>query len=115
MVLSNECKTRVLSFGVFGVKDGSQVHFWEDIWIDGSTLKAQYPCLYNIARSKSITIADALNVSPPNLSWRRSLVGPNLVTWTELCTRLENILLTHDQDGFYSKLTSSGLFSKIYL
>jgi hypothetical protein len=103
-------KREFFRFGVFVVKHGSQVRFWEDIWLGGSTLKGQYPCLYNIARSKSITIAEALNVSLPNLLWRRSLVGPNLVAWTELCTRLENIVLTHEQDDFYWKLTSNDIF-----
>ncbi|WVZ96549.1 hypothetical protein U9M48_042177 [Paspalum notatum var. saurae] len=57
------------------VKDGSQVRFWEDIWLGSTPLRAQYPCLYNIARPKNITIAEALSSSPPNLSWRRDLNG----------------------------------------
>lgn len=93
-------KREFFRFGVFVVKHGSQVRFWEDIWLGGSTLNTQYPCLYNIARHKYITIVDALNVSP-NLSCWRSLVGPKLVAWTELCSRIDNIILTREQDGFY--------------
>ncbi|WVZ95101.1 hypothetical protein U9M48_040905 [Paspalum notatum var. saurae] len=60
---------------LFWVKDGSQVRFWKDIWLGSTPLQAQYPCLYNIARPKNITIAEVLSSSPPNLSWRRDLNG----------------------------------------
>jgi hypothetical protein len=45
-------KLAFLRFGSFLIKDGSQVRFWEDAWLDGSSLKDQYPALYNIARKK---------------------------------------------------------------
>ncbi|WVZ90234.1 hypothetical protein U9M48_036551 [Paspalum notatum var. saurae] len=50
-------KLDFLRFGTFIVKDRSQVKFWEDNWLDGTPLRNQYPSLYNIARSKFITIA----------------------------------------------------------
>ncbi|WVZ91642.1 hypothetical protein U9M48_037786 [Paspalum notatum var. saurae] len=70
-----KAKQDFLRFGSFKVKDGSQVRFWEDIWLGSTPLRAQYPYLYNIARPKNITIAEVLSSSPPNLSWRRDLVG----------------------------------------
>src|SRR5438128_10708500 len=69
-------KQDFLHFGTFMVRDGSQVRFWEDNWLGGSSLKNQYPSLYNIVRPKFITISEVLSSSPPNLSWRRNLVGP---------------------------------------
>ncbi|KAL5670412.1 hypothetical protein ACJX0J_022633, partial [Zea mays] len=36
--------------------------FWEDTLLDGSSLKYQYPAMYNIVRHKSITIAEAMTV-----------------------------------------------------
>jgi hypothetical protein len=35
----------------------------------------QYPALYNIAHNKSDIIAKVLNASPPNVAFRRDLIG----------------------------------------
>jgi len=45
-------KQDFVRFGTFIIQDGSQVRFWEDRWLGQSTLRQQYPCLYNIARHK---------------------------------------------------------------
>ena len=37
-----------LSLGRFLLKDGSQIRFWEDIWLGNHTLKSQFPSLFNI-------------------------------------------------------------------
>jgi hypothetical protein len=71
-------KRDLLSFGVFKIRDGTQVRFWEDIWMGSTPLKTQYPCLFSIARSKKDTLADVFSSSPPNFSWRRALVGSKL-------------------------------------
>ncbi|WVZ92389.1 hypothetical protein U9M48_038460, partial [Paspalum notatum var. saurae] len=52
-----------------------------------------------------------LNSSPPNLSWRRQLVGPKQIAWIELRTRIEGIVLSHGQIVFYWNLSSNGKFS----
>ncbi|WVZ59399.1 LOW QUALITY PROTEIN: hypothetical protein U9M48_009545 [Paspalum notatum var. saurae] len=46
----------------FLINKGSQVRFWEDRWLGQSTLREQYPCLYNIARYKQAIIA--VNLQP---------------------------------------------------
>ena len=38
-------------------------------------LNDQYPALYNVARGKSDTIAMVLSASPPNVSFRRGVLG----------------------------------------
>ena len=45
-------KRDFLRFGTFIIKDGSQVRFWEDIWLGNRSLRDQYPQLYNIVRKK---------------------------------------------------------------
>ena len=32
-------------FGVFKIKDGSEIRFWEDVWVGNATLRDQYPAL----------------------------------------------------------------------
>ncbi|WVZ95150.1 hypothetical protein U9M48_040950 [Paspalum notatum var. saurae] len=100
-----QVKLDFLRFGTFIVKDGTQVRFWEDNRLDGTPLKNQYPSLYNIARSKFITIAEAMSSSPPSLSWRRHLFGTNLDVWNTLWARIEGLELSQDQDAFYWNLT----------
>jgi hypothetical protein len=60
-------KHEFLPFGSIIVKDGPQVRFWEGKWLSNATLKDQYPCLYNIARPKFITISNVLGSSLPLL------------------------------------------------
>lgn len=104
-------KLTFLRFGSFLIKDGSQVRFWEDAWLDGSSLKDQYPALYNIARKKFISISEALSVSPPNFSWRRQLFGANLIDWLSLLSRIQGVELSHEQDTFRWTLSMNGRFS----
>jgi hypothetical protein len=98
-------------FGSFIVKDGTQVRFWEDKWLGNSSLQEQFPCLYNIARPKHVTIAEVLSGPSPNLSWRRDLIGPKLIAWNNLLPRIANIELAHEQDEFYWNLHPNGKFS----
>ena len=74
-------KRDFLRFRNFVIKDGSQVRFWEDIWLGNSPLREQYPQLYNIVRKKQDTVAEVLRTPSPNLSWRRDLIASKLVMW----------------------------------
>jgi hypothetical protein len=55
--------------GHFRVENSNLIRFWEDKWIGDSTLKDQYPNLYNIVRKKSAIIADVFNTRPLNVSF----------------------------------------------
>jgi hypothetical protein len=61
------------SYGSFSIRDGSEIRFWEDKWIGNSTLREQYPTLYNIVRHKSETAAKVLKTFP------HSIIGPRQV------------------------------------
>jgi len=106
-------KQEFLKFGTFIVKDGSQVHFWEDRWLDNITLREQYPQHYNIARKKHDTVADVLSTQIPNISWRRDLIGNKLISWNNLLSRLEGIELRQERDELRWNLDQSGVFSGI--
>ena len=71
-------KRDFLKFGAFIIKDGSQVRFWEDMWLGNRSLREQYPQLYNIVRKKQDTVAELLCTQTPNLSWHRNLIGSKL-------------------------------------
>ena len=93
-------KNDFLKLGSFIIKDGSQIRFWEDVWLGNRSLREQYPQLYNIVRKKQDTIDEVLRTPSPNLSWRRDLIGSKLVMWNDLVSWLANVVLTHDRDEF---------------
>jgi hypothetical protein len=98
-------------YGTFSIKDGSQIRFWEDTWLDNVPLRDQYPALYSIVRFKSDTIAKVMATSPPAVSFRRVLLGNRLADWTTLQQRLESIQLSPGPDEFRWNLHSNGTFS----
>jgi hypothetical protein len=104
-------KRDFLRFGSFAINDGAQIRFWEDQWLGNSTKREQYPCLYNIVRNKQDTVAEVLRTFPPNVSFRRDLIGPKLAAWNALLPRIANIVLSQVQDEFRWTLTQNGLFS----
>ena len=53
-------KKDFLRFGIFIIKDGSEVRFWEDIWLGNRPLQEQFHQLYNIVRKKQDTVAEVL-------------------------------------------------------
>jgi hypothetical protein len=68
-------KKHFFGLGTFSIKDGSEIRFWEDKWLCTTSLREQYPALYNIVRHKGDTIAKILETSPLNVSFRRDLSG----------------------------------------
>ena len=91
-------KKHFFRYGVFSIKDGSQIKFWEYKWFGNSTLREQYPALYNIVRHKDDTLATVMQTSPPNMSFRRDLIGPRLHSWIDLVDRLPMVNLSQGTD-----------------
>jgi mannosylglycoprotein endo-beta-mannosidase len=77
-------KEEFLSLGKFDLGDGSQVRFWEDVWIRPRPLKSLFPALYNIVRKKSASVRTVFSMTPLNVAFRRSLVDGNLQAWYEV-------------------------------
>ena len=100
-------------YGSFSIKDGSEIRFWEDKWLGDTTLREQYPALYNIVlgRHKSDTLAKVMENSPPNVTFRRDLVGPRLASWNELLQCLAVVNLMEGTDEFRWNLHVNGKFS----
>ena len=103
-------KKDFVRFGKFAIRDGSEIRFWEDKWLDNTTLKDQYPALYNIVRHKSDTLAKVMQSSPSIMTFRPYLVGPRLEAWNVLIGRLAMIHLSPG-DIFRWTLHKNGQFS----
>jgi hypothetical protein len=106
-----ETKKDFFRFGSFTIKDGSEITLWEDNWLGNTTLREQYPALYNIVGHKNETIAMVLETSPPNVSYRRDLIGPRLMAWNTLLGRLDSVQLTEGPDEFHWNPKENGKFS----
>jgi hypothetical protein len=104
-------KKHFFPHGSFSIKDGSEIRFWEDIWLGTTPLRNQYPSLYAIVRPKDETLAKVMETSPPTMAFRRDLNGPRLALWNDLLQRLASVQLVQGPDEFIWKLTSSGIFS----
>ena len=65
-------KEQFLDLGKFKLVSGNQIRFLEDKWLGNHKLSAQYPILFNIVRHKHATVAEVLNATPLNVSFRRS-------------------------------------------
>ena len=65
----------------------------------------------NNARGKSDTIVVVLSTSPPNVSFRRDVLGARLASWQALQERLANIQLVDGHDEFRWNLHENGKFS----
>ena len=64
-----------------------QVRFWDDVCVMPRLLKLVFPALYNIVRSKGVSVRMVLSTIPLNVAFQRSLVGVNLHSWHEVVVR----------------------------
>jgi len=103
-------KKHLYRFESFAIKDGSEIRFWEDIWLDNASLREHYPALYIIAHDKNNTIEQVFSSSQPNIFFKRDLIGPRLMSWHKVLSRLDSINPTQGRDVFRWELTTSGSF-----
>ena len=104
-------KGEFLSMGKFDLGDGSQVCFWEDLWISPRPLKSLFPALYNIVRRKSASERSVLSTTPLNVAFRRSLMYANLQAWHDVAAMVADVHLRNQRDCFVWGLHQNGLFS----
>jgi hypothetical protein len=80
-------------------------------------LKEKYPSLFSIVRRKNASIANVMGSIPLNVTFRRALVGQNLIRWHNLCASIVHINLTDEDDIFRWNFHQNGQFSvrSIYL
>jgi hypothetical protein len=97
--------------GSFTLGDGSSIRFWEDTWLGGTPLAAQYPSLYSVVRHKDQTVAQILASVPLNIEFRRSLLGARWNRWLHLLHRLIDVQLENHDDEFRWRLTQIGKFT----
>jgi hypothetical protein len=85
--------------------------------MERTALREKYPVLYNMARRKSDTVANALSSNLPNIIFRRAIVGNKLDAWMDLASCKNR---AYTVNGFTRHLngdsnTEWSVISKIYL
>ena len=103
-------KPEFLRWGKFKLGNRSLIRFWEDTWLGNEPLKNQYSAMYNIVRKKSALVSSVLCSIPLNVSFRRSLVANNLLSWHQLVARVMDIQLQDQSDSFVWSLQQDGVF-----
>jgi hypothetical protein len=68
--------------------------------------------LYQIVRRKSDIMARVFTVVPLNVSFRRALVGQNLILWNNLVSRIFHVQLSEGNDLFRWNLNIPRLCSR---
>ncbi|WVZ69697.1 hypothetical protein U9M48_018444 [Paspalum notatum var. saurae] len=104
-------KDHFLNLSIFNLHNGTQCRFWEDKWFENVSLKDQFSSLYNITRKKHISVATVFSVIPINVSYRRALVGHNLIKWNELVAKIAFVQLDNQHDSVNWILSKQGTFS----
>ena len=96
--------------GSWFINNGEQVRFWEFKWLGNSSLKNKYPSLYSIVTRKNSSVASVMSTVLLNVSFRRALLGQNLIRQHSLCASIVHVNLTEEDDIFRWNLHQSGQF-----
>ncbi|GJS07785.1 RNA-directed DNA polymerase, eukaryota [Tanacetum coccineum] len=92
--------------------NGDKTVFWEDIWIDGKTLKNRFPRNYSLESCKLITVGAKLTQSSLEYSFRRNpRGGVEQDQFNELSALVHDVSLIPMSDRWKWDLESSGDFS----
>jgi hypothetical protein len=92
-------------YGSSCIWNGMAIRFCEYKLLGNATLCDQYHVLYNTVQHKGDTIAKALESSPSNMPFIRSLIGPRQALWNGLLQRLDSVQSTHGSNVFRWNLT----------
>jgi hypothetical protein len=62
-------KDEFLRMGSFHLQDDKEIRFWKDTWLENTSLKEQYPNLFNIVRRKNASVEEIFSSRPLNVSF----------------------------------------------
>ncbi|GKV12444.1 hypothetical protein SLEP1_g23583 [Rubroshorea leprosula] len=88
------------------IGDGKETLFWQDVWIEGVSLKERFPRLFSLATNKSDSIAevkgDSERVGEWQWSWRRNLFVWEHNLLQELTGILSQVHLKQGQEDHWT-------------
>lgn len=95
-------KTRdILKWGCKSeVNNGLNTRFWEDVWFGDTSLKIEFPTLYNLCLDKEALVGDCWEGDGWKVGFRRPLGNYDFCEWERLMVRLDDFRLNGEQDHF---------------
>jgi hypothetical protein len=93
------------------VGNGQATRFWEDKWLNNTTLREQFPNFFNIVRNKTPLVAEVMSHVNLNLSFRRPIIVIKLMELQSLVHLLASVNLNPVRDTFVWEAHRDGTFS----
>ena len=93
------------------IGNGRKVRFWEDIWLGNTSLATVYWPLYVINEQQGKTLHEVWDGENLMLTFRRCVSTSTMNLWLELCSLLESVSLSEEEDQILWHYTSSGKYS----
>ena len=72
----------------FSVGDGRGTLFWLDPWLEGSTIRSEFPQLFAICADPMVLVADAAAHGRWEVGFRRTFAPAEAMAWAALLARL---------------------------
>jgi mannosylglycoprotein endo-beta-mannosidase len=93
------------------VGNGRKIRFWKDIWLGNISLATVLWPLYVINEQQGKTVCEVWDGENLMLTFRRCVSPSTINLWLELCSLLEPISLSEEEDQILWHYTSSGKYS----
>jgi hypothetical protein len=89
------------------VKNGVKIKFWKDMWFRSTSLAIQYWELYVIVNEQNATIANLWDGTSLRCTFRRCVDRRLYDMWLELCSLVESVTLSDEEDELIWQYQSS--------
>jgi hypothetical protein len=90
---------------------GDTIRFWEDIWLDSSSLAIQYWEIYSIINEQNGTIAELWDGCNLRCTFRRTVDIRLFNLWEEVLSIASSLVLSSEDDEPVWQFHSSGVYS----
>jgi hypothetical protein len=81
--------------------NGNSTSFWHNIWCDLEPLSSKYPCLFDIAYDKNITVAKAFSSEFRAVNFRRRIYGALEDEYNRLITQCDSITISEEDKSVW--------------
>lgn len=93
------------------VGNGERIRFWEDHWLGNTSLAIIFWPLYAINEQQGKTLKEVWDGQQLMLTFRRNVSEDLMNMWWELCSLVEDISLTSEEDQIRRNFTSNGKYA----
>ena len=83
----------------FSIGDGRSARFWTDLWIGTRPLWEEFRALYDIVVDAGMSMADVLRSTPPEIQFKRELLGQEQASLQSLRQLIARVDLSDQPDS----------------